>query len=309
MVLTNVDMRPVDNGMFGVNQLKTTALLGLLSGLIVLVGYYLVGNEQGLILGLIFAAFTSIGSWYFSDQAALATYRAQPLVREHAPELYDRVARLSQRADIPMPKLFIVPTQSPNAFATGRDPDHSAIAVTQGIMELLSPEELDGVLAHELTHIKNRDTLTQAVAGTLAGAITFLGRILTFGALYGPVTHDSRRNANPLGLLFLIILAPLSAALIQLAISRTREYAADQGSAEITGNPLALVNALQKLEQIGRQIPMNGNPAFSPLLIINPLSREGLQTLFLTHPRTEDRIQRLVELAQQQSQPANPAMA
>lgn len=295
--------------MFGVNQLKTTALLGLLSGLIVLVGYYLVGNEQGLILGLIFAAFTSIGSWYYSDQAALATYKAQPLVREQAPELYDRVARLSQRAEIPMPKLFIVPTKSPNAFATGRDPQHSAIAVTEGIMELLSPEELDGVLAHEMTHIKNRDTLTQAVAGTLAGAITFLGRILTFGALYGPVTYDNRRNANPLGLLFLIILAPLSAALIQLAISRTREFAADQGSAEITGNPLALVNALNKLESVGRQIPMNGNPAFSPLLIINPLSLEGLQTLFLTHPRTEDRIQRLQELAQQQSQPANPAMA
>ncbi|QYO63729.1 zinc metalloprotease HtpX [Leptolyngbya sp. 7M] len=294
--------------MFGVNQLKTTALLGLLSGLIVLVSYYLIGNEQGLILGLIFSAFTSIGSWYFSDQAALTAYRAQPLSREQAPELFDMIARLSQRAEIPMPKVFIVPTKSPNAFATGRDPDHAAVAVTEGIMELLSPEELEGVLAHELTHVKNRDTLTQAVAGTLAGAITFLGRILSFGALYGPVTYDNRRNPNPFGLLFLIILAPLSAGLIQLAISRTREYAADQGSAEITGNPLALVNALRKLEQVGRQIPMNGNPAFSPLLIINPLSVEGLQTLFLTHPRTEDRIQRLMELAQQQ-QPATTAIA
>lgn len=286
--------------MFGVNQLKTTALLGLLSGLIVLAGYYLVGNEQGLILGFIFAAFTSIGSWYFSDQAALAAYRAQPLVREQAPELFDLVARLSDRAEIPMPTVFLVPTKSPNAFATGRDPNHAAVAVTQGILELLSEEELAGVLAHELTHIKNRDTLTQAVAGTLAGAITFVGRILTFGALYGPVTYDNRRNSNPLAILFLIVLAPLSAGLIQLAISRTREYAADQGSAAITGNPLALVSALQKLEQLGRQIPMNGNPAFSPLLIINPLSLEGLQTLFLTHPRTEDRIQRLMELAQQQ---------
>lgn len=286
--------------MFGVNQLKTTALLGLLSGLIVLAGYYLVGNEQGLILGFVFAAFTSIGSWYFSDQAALAAYRAQPLVREQAPELFDLVARLSDRAEIPMPTVFLVPTKSPNAFATGRDPNHAAVAVTQGILELLSEEELAGVLAHELTHIKNRDTLTQAVAGTLAGAITFVGRILTFGALYGPVTYDNRRNSNPLAILFLIVLAPLSAGLIQLAISRTREYAADQGSAAITGNPLALVSALQKLEQLGRQIPMNGNPAFSPLLIINPLSLEGLQTLFLTHPRTEDRIQRLMELAQQQ---------
>jgi heat shock protein HtpX len=294
--------------MAGVNQLKTTALLGLLSGLIVLAGYYLVGNEQGLILGLIFAAFTSVGSWYFSDQAALATYRAQPIAREQAPQLYDMIAKLSDRAGIPMPKLFVVPTKSPNAFATGRDPQHSAIAVTEGIVELLSPEELEGVLAHELTHVKNRDTLTQAVAGTLAGAITFIGRLLTFGALYGPVTRDNRQGANPLGLLFLVILAPLSATLIQLAISRTREYAADQGSAEITGNPLALVNALKKLEEVGRHIPMNGNPAMSPLLIINPLSTEGLQSLFRTHPATEDRIQRLLELAQQKQQ-AEPAIA
>lgn len=285
--------------MFGINQLKTTALLGLLSGLIVLVSYYLIGNEQGLYIGLVFAAITSFSSWYFSDQAALATYRAQPLSREEAPELYDLVASLSDRAEIPMPKLFIVPTESPNAFATGRDPDHASVAVTQGILKLLSREELEGVLAHELTHVKNRDTLTQAVAGTLAGAITFLGRILTLGALYGPVTYDSRRNPNPFGLLFLIVLAPLSASLIQLAISRTREYAADQGSAQITGNPLALVHALQKLEEVGHQIPMNGNPAMSPLLIVNPTSKEGLQSLFRTHPSTEERIRRLMELAQQ----------
>jgi heat shock protein HtpX len=285
--------------MGGINQLKTAALLGLLSSVFVLGGYYLVGNEQGLYLGLLFAAFSSFGSWYFSDQAALAAYRAQPIAREAAPELFDRVARLSDRANIPMPKLFVVPTKSPNAFATGRDPNHSAIAVTEGIMELLSPEELEGVLAHELTHIRNRDTLTQAVAGTLAGAITFAGRLLTFGALYGPVTRDDRRGGNPFGLLFLIVLAPLSAALIQFAISRTREFAADAGSAEITGNPTALAHALEKLEAMGRQIPMNGNPAMSPLLIVNPLSMEGLQSLFRTHPSTEERIRRLLEIAQQ----------
>lgn len=292
--------------MFG-NQIKTAALLGLLSGLIVLVAYYLVGNEQGLYWGLAIAAFTSLSSWYFSDQAALAAYQAQPITREQAPDLYDMIAKLSDRAEIPMPKVFLVPTESPNAFATGRDPNHAAIAVTQGILNLLSPEELEGVLAHELTHIRNRDTLTQAVAGTLGGAVTFVGRILTLGALYGPVTRDSRRGANPIGLLFLVVLAPISAALIQMAISRTREFAADLGSAQITQNPTALASALQKLEQVGHQIPMHGNPAMSPLLIVNPLSAEGLQTLFRTHPPTEERIRRLIEMAQQIQAAGTPA--
>lgn len=285
--------------MLGMNQIRTAALLGLLSGLLVLGSYYLVGNEQGLYMGLSLAALTSFGSWYSSDQIALATYQAQPLARESAPELYDMVATLSDRAQIPMPTLFMVPTKSPNAFATGRDPQHAAVAVTQGIVDLLSREELEGVLAHELTHICNRDTLTQAVAGTLAGAITFLGRILSFGAMYGPVTRDDRRSGNPAGLLFLVILAPIAAALIQFAISRTREFSADLGSAEITGNPLALASALEKLEEVGHQIPMNGNPAMSPLLIVNPLSTQGLQSLFRTHPPTEERIRRLLELAQQ----------
>ncbi|MBD2041424.1 M48 family metalloprotease [Microcoleus sp. FACHB-672] len=293
--------------MRGINQIKTAALLGLLSGLLVLGGYYLVGNEQGLYLGLAFAAFSSISSWYYSDQAVLMAYRAQPLERQEAPELYDMVASLSERAEIPMPKLFIVPTKSPNAFATGRDPEHAAVAVTQGILELLTREELEAVLAHELTHIRNRDTLTGAVAGTIAGALTFAGRILTFGALYGPVTRDDRRGGNALGTLFLIVLAPVAAGLIQMAISRTREYAADLGAAEITGNPLGLVSALQKLEEMGHQIPMNGNPTMSSLLIVNPTSKKGLQSLFLTHPPTEERIRRLLELAQQKQ--GTPVMA
>lgn len=285
--------------MLGMNQIKTAALLGLLSGLLVLGGYYLTGDRQGLFMGLAVAALSSFGSWYYSDKAALMAYRAQPLARHEAPELYDMVGSLSAKAGIPMPTLFVVPTKSPNAFATGRDPEHAAVAVTEGILELLSREELEGVLAHELTHIRNRDTLTQAVAGTLAGAITFIGRFLTFGGLYYPVTRDDRRGANPLGVLFLIILAPIAAALVQFAISRTREFAADLGSAEITGNPLSLASALKKLEAVGHQIPMNGNPAMSPLLIVNPLSTEGLQSLFRTHPSTEERIRRLLELARQ----------
>lgn len=285
--------------MLGMNQIKTAALLGLLSGVLVLGAYYLVGNEQGLYIGFALAAISSFSSWYYSDRAALMAYRAQPLARQEAPELYDMVASLSDRAEIPMPTLFVVPTKSPNAFATGRDPEHAALAVTQGILEILSREELEGVLAHEITHIRNRDTLTQAVAGTIAGAITFAGRILTLGALYGPVTRDDRRGGNAFGALFLIILAPIAAGLIQFAISRTREFAADLGSAEITGNPLALASALEKLEEMGHQIPMNGNPTMSPLLIVNPVSTKGLQSLFRTHPPTEERIRRLQELAQQ----------
>lgn len=295
--------------MLNINQIKTAGLLGLLSGLLVLAGYYLMGSEQGLIFGLGLAAITSFSSWYYSDQAALASYRAQPLARSDAPELFDLVASLSKKAGIPTPKIFFVPTKSPNAFATGRNPEHATIAVTQGIVDLLSREELEGVIAHELTHVRNRDTLTQAVAGTLGGAITFLGRLLTFGALYGPVTRDNRRGSNPLALLFLIVVAPVAAMLIQLAISRTREYSADSGAAEITGKPTALASALEKLEEMGQRIPMNANPAMSPLLIVNPLSKEGLQVLFRTHPPTEERIRRLLELAKQQREETTPVAA
>ena len=287
--------------MFRGNQIKTAALLGLLSGILVLGGYWATGTEQGAIIGLVFAAIGSFGSWFYSDKAALAAYKAQPVSREAAPELYDMVADLSQKADLPMPKLCVVPTQTPNAFATGRNPNHAAVAVTQGIMQILDRDELAGVIAHELTHIKNRDTLTQAVAGTLGGAVTFLGRMLTFGAMYGPVNRDNRQGGNPLGVMILVVLAPISASLIQMAISRTREFSADRGAAEITGKPLALASALQKLESIGKQVPMNGNPAFEPVLIMNPFSGGGLQSLFRTHPPTEARVQQLQELAKQQS--------
>lgn len=286
--------------MFKGGQVKTAALLGLMSGLLVLGGYWASGNTQGALIGLIIAAVTSFGSWFYSDKAALAAYQARPITRQQAPELYDLVAQLANKANLPMPKLALVPTQTPNAFATGRDPNHAAVAVTQGIVKILDKDELAGVIAHELTHIKNRDTLTQAVAGTLGGAVTFLGRMLSFGAMYGPVNRDSRQGGNPLGVLILVIVAPISASLIQMAISRTREFAADRGAAEITGKPLSLASALQKLESIGKQIPMNGNPAFEPVLIINPFSGDGLQSLFRTHPPTEERVRQLQEIAKQQ---------
>lgn len=284
--------------MGGINQFKTLALLALLSGLIVLAGYLLVGNEQGLYYGLAFAALSSFGSWYYSDKAALAAFQAQPTPREQAPDLFERVEQLSDRAGIPTPTIYIVPSESPNAFATGRDPNHAAIALTEGIINLLPPDELDGVIAHELTHVRNRDTLTQAVAGTLSGSLTYLGRILTLGALYYPVSRSGRRGNNPFAILFLLVIAPLAAGLIQMAISRTREYAADSGSAEITQNPLALAKALERLEDAGQKVPIHGNPAYAPLFIVNPLSKEGLTTLFLTHPPTEERIKRLKEMAE-----------
>ncbi|MEA5451722.1 M48 family metalloprotease [Leptolyngbya sp. CCNP1308] len=286
--------------MVGMNLFRTFALLALLSGLIVLAGYLLVGNETGLYYGLGFAAVSSFGSWYYSDKAALAAFKAEPTPRNEAPELYARLDKLSDRASIPTPALYLVPSESPNAFATGRDPNHAAIALTKGIIDLLPDDELDAVIAHELTHVRNRDTLTQAVAGTLAGSLTFLGRILTLGALYFPMARaGGRRGNNPIAILFLLIIAPFTAGLIRMAISRTREYAADAGAAEITGNPLALVRALETLEATGQKVLIHGNPAFAPLFIINPLSKEGMMTLFMTHPPTEDRIQRLRELAEQ----------
>ena len=283
--------------MAGMNQLKTLLLLVLLSGLIVLTGYLLVGDEQGLYYGIGFAAVSSFGSWYYSDRAALSAFQAKPTPREQAPELYERIEKLSDRAGLPNPKLYIVPSKSPNAFATGRDPNHAAIALTEGIIKLLPADELDAVIAHELTHVRNRDTLTQAVASTLAGSLTYLGRILTLGALYFPVARVGRRGSNPIAILFLLLVGPLSAGLLRMAISRTREYAADAGAAEITKNPLALVRALETLEATGQKVPIHGNPAFAPLFIVNPLSKEGLMKLFMTHPPTEDRVERLKEMA------------
>jgi heat shock protein HtpX len=229
----------------------------------------------------------------------LAAYNAQPVSPSEAPNLYRMVERLSRRAGLPMPAVYIVPMPGANAFATGRDPEHAAVAVTQGIMNLLPEDELEAVIAHELSHIYNRDTLTQAVAATVAGAISFLAQMVSYSMWFGGSSRDENNSPNPIGLLLTIILAPIAATVIQMAISRTREFSADAGSARLTGNPRALARALQRLESSARQMPLDGNPAFEPLLIMNSFSGEFLSNLFSTHPSTEARIQQLLKLEQE----------
>jgi heat shock protein HtpX len=281
------------------NQLKTAALLALLSGLLISISYWIIGGSTGVIVGIALAAITNLFSWYQSDKIALAAYGAQPISPQQAPGLYEMVERLCQKANLPMPRLYIVPTQSPNAFATGRDPEHAAVAVTEGILNLLPEDELEAVIAHELSHIANRDTLTQAVAATIAGAISFLAQLVSYSMWYTPYSRDERNTPNPLGVLLTVILAPIAATIIQLAISRTREFAADAGSAKLTGNPRALARALQRLEAAAQSIPLHANPAFEPLLITNPFSGQFLSNLFSSHPSTEARVEALLKLEQQ----------
>ena len=281
------------------NQLKTAALLAALSGLLIAISYWVIGGSSGLIIGLGLAAVTNLFSWYQSDKIALAVYRAQPVSEVEAPGLYRMVQRLSDRANIPMPRVYIVPSQGANAFATGRDPENAAVAVTEGILNILPDDELEGVIAHELTHIINRDTLTQAVAATVAGAISFLAQMVSYSLWFGGGSRDDNRGANPLGVLLTVMLAPVAATIIQLAISRTREFSADAGSAKLTGNPRALARALQRLEASAKQMPLNANPAFEPLLIINSISGQFLGNLFSSHPATEVRVAALLKLEQQ----------
>ncbi len=283
------------------NQIKTVALLAVLSGLLIAISYWIIGGAGGLIIGIGLAAVTNLFSWYQSDKIALSVYRAQPVTEAQAPGLYYMVRKLSDRAHIPMPRVYIVPSQTANAFATGRDPEHAAVAVTEGILNILPDDELEAVIAHELTHITNRDTLTQAVAATIAGAISFLAQIVSYSLWFGGGSRDGNRGGNPLGILLTVLLAPIAATIIQLAISRTREFSADAGAARLTGNPRALAKALQRLEATAKQLPLNANPSFEPLLIINPISGEFLGNLFSSHPATAARVEELLKLEQQLS--------
>jgi len=276
------------------NTLKTIVYLGVLSALIIAVGG-MVGGKSGLILAFFFALATNIFSYWFSAPMALAMSGAQPIAREQAPELYQIVEHLAQEAKIPVPTVYFIPSDSPNAFATGRDPAHSSIAVTRGIVDLLNNQELEAVLAHELGHVRNRDILISTVAAVLAGVVTTIAH---WGMYFGPAYSDQEDRPNPIFLLLMAIAAPIAASLINLAISRSREYEADATGAKICGHPLALASALGKIEALAQEIPMrSANPALSSLYIVKPQQGSWIMNLMSTHPPIPDRIKRLQEIS------------
>jgi heat shock protein HtpX len=278
------------------NTFKSTLMLVALMLVLVLVGER-IGGQNGMILAFVISVAMNFTAYFYSDKIALAMYRAQPVTREQLPRAYEVVERLTAKQGLPMPKIYVLPTESPNAFATGRNPQHASVAVTHGILGLLDDEELEGVLAHELGHVKNRDILTSSIAATLAGAITLIARMGYWASMFGGYGggRDSReRGGGGLGALLMLIVAPIAASLIQLAISRSREFEADATGAHTTGNPYALARALQKLEDYSKRIPLQASPSTAHLFIIAPLIGGGIGSLFSTHPPTKERIRRLI---------------
>jgi heat shock protein HtpX len=280
------------------NQTKTFLLMVVLTIILVALGS-LIGGTSGGMIAFCIAFIMNFVSYWFSDKIILKMYRAKPVSESEAPELYAIVASLAQKASIPMPKVFIMDNESPNAFATGRNPEHGVVAVTTGIMRLLNREELEGVLAHELSHIKHRDILIQSVAATLAGAITMIANMAKFTAFFGGgSSDDDNGGSNIFSVIIFSVIAAFAALLIQLAISRSREYLADDGGAQLSGNPLSLAGALKKLHTGVARNPMNNaNPSTAPLFIVNPFSAKGVMSLFSTHPPMEERIKRLEDMA------------
>lgn len=279
------------------NRVKTAMLLAILTALLIWAGQAL-GGQQGLVIGLGFAIVMNVSGYWYSDKIVLRMYGAQEVSEAQAPELYSIVRTLAQAAQIPMPKVYIIPEAAPNAFATGRNPEHAAVACTQGLLRLLNREEIAGVLGHELGHVRNRDTLIMVVAATLAGAISMIASIAQWGLIFGGGRSSNDEGSNPFALLVGIIVAPLAAMLVQMAISRSREFLADEQGARLSGNPLALASALRKIEGFSRQAPMqHGGPATAHLFIINPFSAGAVAKLFSTHPPTEERIARLEQFA------------
>ena len=276
------------------NTFKSTLLLVLMTLVFLFFGEHF-GGQNGMVIALVVAVAMNFTTYFFSDKIALKMYRAQPVTREQLPRAYAVVERLTAKQGLPMPKMYVLPTESPNAFATGRNPKHASVALTHGILGLLDDEELEGVLAHELGHVKNRDILTSSIAATLAGAITLLARLGWFASLFGGGGGGGRRRDGGIAALLMFILAPLAATLIQLAISRSREYEADATGAHTTGNPYALARALQKLEDYSKRIPLQASPSNAHLFIIAPLlGSGGFGSLFSTHPPTKERIRRLI---------------
>ena len=276
------------------NGLKTALLLGLLSGLLLVIGQML-GGANGMLVGLIFAVVMNFGSYWFSDKIVLRMYKAQEVGPGH--RLYSTVERLSRQAGLPMPKVYIIPDPSPNAFATGRNPSHAAVAATEGILQILSDAELDGVIAHELAHVQHRDILISSIAATIAAAIMFAAHSARWAMMFGGYggRDDGRdRGNNPIALLATIILAPIAAMLIQMAISRSREFSADAGGAQITGNPYGLADALRKIDAVSKRVPLDANPATAHMFIVKPFTGGGLMSLFSSHPPTEERIRALL---------------
>ena len=275
------------------NTVKTAVLLGGLTGLLMLIGGYF-GGQQGMTIAFVFALVMNFGSYWFSDKIVLRMYRAQEVTQTQAPALFTLVRNLTLQASLPMPKVYVIPEDTPNAFATGRDENHAVVAVTEGILRILTPEELSGVIAHELAHIKHKDMLISSIAATLAGAIVMLAHMAQWAAFFGGGERDRDGEGGGIaGLIAMAILAPIAATIIQMAISRSREYLADEGGAKISGKPYDLASALEKLSRASLAIPLDANPATAHMFIVNPLSGKPLMNFFSTHPPIEERVARL----------------
>lgn len=278
------------------NTVKTALLLGVLTGLLMLIGGF-VGGRHGVMIAFIIAMVMNFGSYWFSDKLVLRMYHAQEVSENQAPELYRMVRELAMRANLPMPRVYIIPGETPNAFATGRDEHHAVVAVTEGLLRILNRDELEGVISHELTHIKNKDMLIGSIAATLAGAIVMLANMAQWAAMFGGVggrdNNEGEGGGGVIGMILMAILAPIAATIIQMAISRSREYLADDGGARISGKPYGLAGALEKLSRASEIVPMDANPSTAHMFIVNPLTGRSLMNLFSTHPPIEERIARL----------------
>ena len=278
------------------NTLRTTFLMALLTVLLVLAGGA-IGGRSGMMFALIMAGVMNFVSYWFSDKIVLAMYGAHEVTEAENPELWSLVRQLAAQAQIPMPRVYLIDSETPNAFATGRNPEHAAVAATTGIMRILTRDELLGVMAHELSHVKHRDILISSIAATIAGAITYLAHMAQWAAMFGGGRDRDEEGGGVFGMIVMAIVAPIAAMLIQMAISRSREYEADRGGAQVAGNPLHLANALRKLEMANQRIPMHANEATAHMFIVNPLTGGGLMSLFSTHPPIEERIRRLESMA------------